>query len=462
VTARRTCGRIGAAALVAFIAAGGAPAVAVEPPIIVSDALPPGGSAGPPEPTEQKLLCARPTTAPGTDYLDPSPAQSMLDLSSAWKFSRGGGQRVAVIDTGVSRHPRLPRVQAGGDYVSTGDGTVDCDGHGTLVAGIIAAQPHPSDAFAGVAPDASIIAIRQTSAAFQKRSPTNGSETGAIGTGYGTVRTMAMAVMRAVELGATVINISEVACAPAGSDLRDQSLGAAIKYAYDHNVVVVAAAGNLGTESSCASQNSPAITGNGWNNATTVASPAWFAPHLIAVGAVDSRTGGPAGFSLRGPWVSVAAPGTGIVSLDSAPGSDRLVNAQPGREGLVTIDGTSFAAPYVAGVAALVRARYPRLTAAEVIDRITATAHAPGSGRDDAIGHGVVDAVAALTDPIPRDRRPAAVSRAIDAPTPRPTGGGLARTVAIVGAGVCLLSVVAVVAISAPRNRRRRLRPDEY
>ncbi|MFP3468411.1 S8 family serine peptidase, partial [Leifsonia sp. SIMBA_070] len=74
-----------------------------------------------------------------------------------------------VIDTGVTRHPRLPRVQAGGDYVSRTDGTDDCDGHGTLVAGIIAAQPSPTDAFAGVAPESSIIAIRQSSGAFEAK-----------------------------------------------------------------------------------------------------------------------------------------------------------------------------------------------------------------------------------------------------------------------------------------------------
>lgn len=449
-------------ALATFAVMSAAPALAVEPPVIVPGAVPPVAAPAPPEPTEQKLLCAKPTTAPGTDYLEPGPAQSILDLGTAWKFSRGAGQRVAVIDTGVTRHPRLPRVQPGGDYVSTGDGTADCDGHGTLVAGIIAAQPSTSDAFAGVAPEASIIAIRQTSAAFEKRSPATGSESGAIGTGYGTVRTMAAAVMHAVELGATVINISEVACAPAGTDLRDQSLGAAIEYAYSHDVVVVAAAGNLGGESSCSAQNPPAITGDGWRATTTVASPAWFAPRLLAVGAVDSRTGRPAAFSLHGPWVSVAAPGTGIISLDSTPGSGRLVNAQPGRDGLVTIDGTSFAAPYVAGVAALVRARFPALTAAEVINRITATAHAPGTGRDDAIGYGVVDPVAALTDLIPRDVRPGAASRAIAPPAPEPQAGGLGRTVAIVGAVGSLLAVIAGVAISAPRHRRRRLRPDEY
>ena len=81
-----------------------------------------------------------------------------LDLQSVWPLTRGAGQTVAVIDTGVSRHRLLPHLFPGGDYVSTGDGTADCDGHGTIVAGIIGASPDPGDGtFSGIAPDATII-----------------------------------------------------------------------------------------------------------------------------------------------------------------------------------------------------------------------------------------------------------------------------------------------------------------
>lgn len=189
-------------------------------------------------------------------------SQAVLDLPSAWQFSRGAGQKVAVIDTGVNRHPRLPALQAGGDYVSGTDGTVDCDGHGTLVAGIIAARPSPDDAFAGVAPEAEILTIRQLSLAFEAKDRRGSQEKpGAIASaGYGNVLTLAAAVVRAVDMGATVINISEVACAAAGVDTVDEPLGAAVKYAYDRNVVVVAAAGNLQTDGACKAQN----TGSGW------------------------------------------------------------------------------------------------------------------------------------------------------------------------------------------------------
>jgi len=78
---------------------------------------------------------------------------------------------VAVIDTGVARHRLLPHLVPGGDYVSTGDGTEDCDGHGTIVAGIIGAAPidREDGTFGGVAPDASVLSIRQSSNKFRRR-----------------------------------------------------------------------------------------------------------------------------------------------------------------------------------------------------------------------------------------------------------------------------------------------------
>ncbi len=442
----------------------GAPAGAITPPTVNSSALVRSAPVAPPEPTEQRTLCAKPLVTGSHDISKPTAAQKMMNLPEAWRFSRGKGQKVAVIDTGVTPHPRLGRVAGGGDYVSSGTGLADCDAHGTLVAGIIAARPSSRDAFAGVAPESSLISIRQSSGAYSAKDRRSADDTDpTVGSGYGSVRTLANAVVRAVDLGATVINISEVACAPTGDRLNDASLGAAVKYAYDRDVVVVVAAGNLSQNSGCQQQNAePTPGGTGWGSVSTVASPAWFTPYVLAVGSVDAGTGAPSGFSLHGPWVAVAAPGTDIVSLDSTRGSSKLVDAQQGRDGPVPIGGTSFATPYVAGTVALVRSRYPELSAKEVMARIVRTAHGPGTGHDTAIGYGVLDPVAALTNQIPRDTPDAAQPRAIAAPTPEAPPDHTARNVAMIGTGVCAALIAAVLAIALPHRRVTRLDPDEF
>ncbi|WP_405133469.1 type VII secretion-associated serine protease mycosin [Nocardia sp. NBC_01388] len=404
--------------------------------------------------TQQNQTCAEPALN-GAAPRDEPVSQRVLDLSAAWQFSRGAGQKVAVIDTGVNRHPRLPGLQAGGDYVSSdSDGTVDCDGHGTFVAGIIAAQPSPDDAFVGVAPDAQILAIRQFSEAYKAKDANTDSQPGAISTsGYGNMLTLAAAVVRAVDMGATVINISEVACSTAGGDNADGALGAATRYAYDRNVVVVVAAGNVDSSTGCGTQNDE----NGWGKVKTVASPAWFNPYVLTVGSVDPD-GSPSKFTLYGPWVDVAAVGRNITSLDSKPGGTGLVNAVVGQSGLAPINGTSFAAPYVAGLAALVRAKFPDMTAQQVMDRITRTAHGPGTGRDDRIGYGLIDPLAALTAQLPDQPVSAGADKARAFPAPeKPAGPArLPRLVATIGSLVCLAALGIGLALSIPFRRARR------
>ena len=134
-----------AAAAAAALVVGGLsmapPAVAITPPV-VEPGPPPTGPVAPPQPTELKAICGIPTgVLPATDFTKRTSAEAMLEYRSAWRFSRGAGQKVAVIDTGVNRHPRLRALEPGGDYVSNTDGLQDCDAHGTLVAGIIAAAP---------------------------------------------------------------------------------------------------------------------------------------------------------------------------------------------------------------------------------------------------------------------------------------------------------------------------------
>ncbi|WP_308162852.1 type VII secretion-associated serine protease mycosin [Nocardia alni] len=433
------------------------PAAGVVAPVVNPALAPaPGLPARPPEATRQRAQCARPVLTGPPPHTTPA-AQSALDLPRAWQFSRGSGQIVAVIDTGVNRHPRLPVLIPGGDYVSTSDGTVDCDGHGTLVAGIIAARPGPDDGFAGVAPDAAILSIRQLSLEYEAQNyDSHGGAQAMSAGGFGNVWTLAEAIVHAVDLGATVINISEVACAAVGTDLGDGALGGAVDYAYNHNVVVVAAAGNVQSDGACKAQN----PGTGWNGVQTVATPAWYSPYLLTVAAVDAQ-GQPSPFSLAGPWVSVAAPGTDLYSLDSALGAGGLVNGMPAADGPPSaINGTSFASAFVAGVVALVRSRFPGLSAREVIDRIIRTAHDPAGVHSDQVGYGIVDPVGALTAQLP----PAPVSNSLAgqrlaASPAAPAPDLLPRRIALFGALACVIALGMGTAMSSPfrRNRRRKL-----
>ncbi|QBJ95515.1 type VII secretion-associated serine protease mycosin [Rhodococcus sp. ABRD24] len=433
-------------------------AAAVVPAPIDPGRLPPPSRPAPLEPTEQRNACA--LALPMADNPDMPLPQRTMGFESVWPLSRGRGQTVAVIDTGVSRHPRLPNLIPGGDYVSNGDGIGDCDAHGTIVAGLIAAEPVPGSGFAGGAPEARIITIRQSSAKFseaRRRENTNDVQNS---TGYGNTQTMAMAVRHAADMGATVINISEVACRSAADGIGDQSLGAAIQYAATvKNAVVVAAAGNY-ESGGCTPQNlsaDPLDPGADlWNSVVTIATPAWYDDYVLTVGSVDPD-GSSSQFSLGGPWVDVAAPGTGIVSLNSdGRGQTREWITPQGQQN--AFDGTSFAAPLVSATAALVRARYPQLTARQVITRIEATAHAPAEGWNPYMGHGVVDPLAAVSDDIPLDfvLDNAPHSTALPAPKPAPAPDNRPRTVALAGTGAIVALAFLGVLASFPLRRWRR------
>jgi membrane-anchored mycosin MYCP len=443
--------------------------VAVPPPTwavpvpVVPPAPPPTGPVAPPDPTEQKAVCGAGAAMPQTDFRLQSSAEAMLGYSDAWQFSRGAGQKVAVIDTGVSRQPRLHALEAGGDYVSTSDGLQDCDAHGTLVAGIIAGAPGPDDAFVGVAPDATILSIRQNSGVFAVKGTASAqNDPNAVSPGYGNIHTLALAVAHAVDLGATVINLSEAACAPVGAGLNDAELGSALRYAYERNVVVVAAAGNLQAQGLCGSQN-PVPDPNlplarDWESVQTIVSPAWFSDYVLSVGAL-TPSGEPAEFSLRGPWVAVAAPGEQIVSLD--PNGPGLINAWQDQRGLMPINGTSFATAFVSGAVALVRSRFPALGAGQVMELIKRTAHSAGAGPNAATGYGVVDPVAALTYQLPPTQQlpDHNVGRPIVAPRQHDRDDRV-RNLVLAVTGACAGLSLIVLAILAPR-RMRRFQPDD-
>ena len=445
-------GRLAAAAVLSMLPLCTAPAAsAVTPPVVDASMLPKPGSPAPPQRTEQHEACVaaadRPVESTAEDQLKD------LGLESVWPLARGAGQIVAVIDTGVSRHRLLPHLIPGGDYVSTGDGTSDCDGHGTIVAGIIGASPDPDNgnAFSGIAPDATIIGIRQSSNRFRAADDPSAS-------GFGDVETLAMAVRTAADEGATVINVSTVACLPAQGDLDDRALGAALAYAVDvKNVVVVAAAGNVGSSGQCPDQNpqaDPLRPGQpNWSDVKAVVSPGWYDEYVLTVGSVG-HNGAPSKFSLAGPWVDVAAPGEGVVSLD--PDGEGLVDRLVKATEETPISGTSYAAPVVSGVVALLRSRSPELTARQVMQRIEDTARGPAAGWDPVVGHGIIDPLAAVTaGPGRPPNRSGSSSRPLSIPASEPPDQRPTQF-AVRGAAICVAVSVALVTMTASAGRLRR------
>ncbi len=450
-TAATRLARIAAAtALTALSHCTVAPAHAVSPPQIDDKWLPEPARPAPPRPSLQREMCAVPAAEAVPAPPRASEQLAALDLPRVWQLTRGAGQRVAVIDTGVAPHRRLRDVVAGGDYVARGDGTQDCDGHGTVVAGIIAGQPNPSrDGFSGVAPDATVISIRQSSTKF-------GPSADPSDVGFGDVDTMAKAVRTAADLGASVINISTVACVRTDAKLDDRALGAALAYAVDtKNAVVVAAAGNTGGPTQCPAQS----TESSWDTIAVAVSPAWYDDYVLTVGSLN-RDDAPSSFTMPGPWVDVAAPGEAVTSLSL--NGDGLMEGVEVQNGFTPLTGTSYAAPVVSGVAALIRSRFPTLTARQVMQRVKATAHRLSGGWNPLSGNGMVDALAAVsTDaPPPTASPPREKPMVISPPTTRPSPPAYhrSRRTALTGASICLgvLAVALVTGLVTARFRRSR------
>ncbi|GHE74068.1 type VII secretion-associated serine protease [Streptomyces longispororuber] len=314
-------------------------------------------------------------TFPSKKYAGRPWALQRVLLDELWRQSTGKGVRVAVIDTGVDvKNPQLKRavdVSRGrnflprdlkddnGNKIDRGkpNGTTDTVGHGTRVAGIIAARPAKGTGFVGLAPDATIIPVQQNDAE-----------------GHGTTDTLAKSIDYAVAQGAQVINISQDT---ADAVRPAPQLEQAVRRALARHTVIVASAGNDG------------LGGN--------VKPTYPASYegVLAVAASD-RNNERAPFSQSGDFVDVAAPGVDMIS--TVPGGGHCAD-----------NGTSFAAPYVAGLAALIKAKHPRWTPRQVTAQIQQTAERSIAGHDRLVGWGVVDPVRALTE----DNHP------IERPTPR-------------------------------------------
>ncbi|MGD6742867.1 type VII secretion-associated serine protease mycosin [Streptomyces sp. BH106] len=272
------------------------------------------------------------------------------------KSLKGDNVTVAVIDTGVdTKNPQLAGKVLGGKSFAKGKPTTDGVGHGTKVAGIIAASPIKGSGFHGLAPHAKILPL-QTSTAEEG----------------GNLATMIDAINAAVSAGAKIINISQ------GTTANVSKLGplqAAVNNAEDKGALIVASAGNSGA-SGKESDTYPAALKN---------------PNILSVAASD-RNNERAPFSTPNKHVDIAAPGVDMVS--TVPQGGQCVD-----------QGTSFAAPYAAGVAALLKQKHPKWTPEQIIWHLEDTASRSHPYRDNHIGWGVIDPVAAVKDETPPDQQ---------------------------------------------------------
>ncbi len=315
-------------------------------------------------------------TAVGAGFLtSPASADSVrneqwqlgaLNADAAWQFSTGRGVTVAILDSGVDAdHPDLAgQVLPGLDLVDgTTDGRTDPVGHGTTVAALIAGK-RDNDGVVGIAPDAKILPVR----VLDKQNR------------YDDASVIARGLRWAVDNGATVVNLS------LGGVTQSDILSSALAYAAARDVVVIACTGNIAQ-----------TTGTDLR--------VWYParePGVVAVTGLRNASIPPGQSWLdRPPNVDNLWPGalTGPETVLSAPAAT-LIGARPG--GYWRVQGTSFAAPLVTATAALVRARLPRLNAANVVNRLVSTATDLGTpGRDDRYGFGLVDPVAAVTTNLP-------------------------------------------------------------
>lgn len=457
---RRALRRGGALAVAAALAVCAAPppqAGAITPWVFnpAVDIAPPDAPPGPELPMAQRYTCAASGQLAGSQF-DSVPLDTVWGVRGLHGFATGRGQTVAVIDSGVNRNDRLPRLLGGGDYIGGGDGLSDCDHHGTLVAGIIAAAPRPGDGFVGVAPDAGVISIRQTSERFEVDS----SHADQNARAASNLTTLARAVVHAAALNATVINISVTSCVPVNRPVDLHALAGALYYAaVVKDAVVVTSAGNLGGDCSPNPGPDPAAPSDvrGWGSVATLSLPSMFSDFVLSVGGT-TLTGDPFVKTMPGPWVGAAAPAINVVSLDPATVNGELINAQITDKGPEAIAGTSFSSAAVAGLAALIRQKYPQLSAHQVIERIRRTAHGSAQAVASLVGSGAVDPAAALTAPVdlgvpatPPGVPPVA---AVPGPPP-PAPDHLGRDVALAAMVMLGAAVFVVLLVSLARGGRR-------
>lgn len=340
----------------------------------------------------------------------------------------GAGVTVALIDSGIdATRPQLAGALAPGstsliDDGERPDGLGDPQGHGTALAGIIAARPDDSSGAVGIAPDAKLISLR----VFRDEDDASEEQ------GFtATPERVAQAIRSAADLGAQIVSVS------LSDDVDVDAVREAAAYAADRGSLIVASAGNRATTQK--TEDSPRYPGA--------------YPGVLAVTAVDTA-GLPTADSIHGPHVDVAAPGQDVLTLATG-GGDCVYGQQP---------ASSYATAYVAGAAALLAEEFPEEGPEGWKYRLEATAaRSNPDARDDFVGWGVIRPAAAL------ELRPSATTRGPTSPfadtsgaafstestrvITHPTAPGnetFVTTIAVVAAGL-----VSLFALGAILRRRR-------
>ncbi|MET8956721.1 type VII secretion-associated serine protease mycosin [Streptomyces sp. NPDC004129] len=352
------------------------------------------------------LLFATATTASADQVRSDQWPLQALDAKAVWKLATGKGVTVAVIDTGVdASHPDLKgNVLPGKDFV---DGDSDAspaagDKHGTAMAGIIAGHGHGAngaDGVKGLAPDAKILPLRD-----------NGGQSDGF----------ASSIRYAVDHGASVINISQGGSLPTAGGEEQQAIG----YALEHNVVVVAGSGNEG-ESGTEATRYPAAY-----------------PGVVDVGAVKES---------NEIWEK---SNSGANLLLTAPGY-RVVSASTDSYGYGMGSGTSDATAYVSAACALLREKFPDLTAGQIVNRLTKTAGLPASAKglklpDEKYGYGYIQPLAALQQNIPAGSKNGPLTMPASDSTAAPEDNTAASSASDdSGSGLTTNSVIALSTLAA-------------
>ncbi|WP_188306159.1 type VII secretion-associated serine protease mycosin [Streptomyces sp. CBMA123] len=351
-----------------------------------------------------------------------------------WPISQGEGVTVAVIDSGVnSEHQDLTgQVLPGADFSGTkSDGRIDTDGHGTAMASLIAGHGHGTQSgVMGLAPKAKILPVKVRT-----------SDGGPVPE----QNDLATAIRFAADNGAKVINLS------IGGSQFDSQSRKAVAYAVSKDVVLVAATGNDGSSDG-------------------VGYPAAF-PGVVAVGASDSK-GVVWEDSTSGSETTLIAPGVGIYHASAKSPTSYAAG-----------DGTSDSTAYVSATAALIRSKYPDLSAGQVINRLIKSATPPSNGTvvpNKHYGYGVLAPAKALEpnptvdngpkeNPLvnrpeskgtpPSDDDTDATDQPTAAPVPQAASGGgggdvTGLVVAAVAAGAVVVGASAAAVVMARRRRQ--------